>query len=498
MDFDIQVTGGAITNSLASAREASGWASLTSTPPLQLSGTATMAGTEGTFTMILDSRGRFAQRIAGPISVATGFDGERCWVEDIGGERRLQELSDRESTILAGLLMTGQWMAPQAPLKLEPAPDAADGGHSLRFTLVDGELAGTIELDPASQRIRKASYSVGAATHTLAFSGEVRHGGIVFPAKVERSSSTGISTIIHIDHADKAPDFIRSPFEPVLSPPDDVSFDAKAPAALEIKKAPTGHLLVHPTVSGKNLGWFIFDSGAGSNCLDARAAEALGAEKFGQVPAIGIGGHTNASFARPESLTLGPATLDHPLLVVMDLAFLDGPMREKIAGIIGYGLLHRVVAEIDMEGPSVSLHNPATYDAARASWSPLAIDSRAACVQGEFEGHKGWFRLDTGAGSSFVQMHAPAVERFKLLDGRTTLPTANGGVGGAAAAQQGVLRDFTLGGRRTENVPATFATEAKGAFATPYTLGNIGGGLLRPFTLVMDYQHNRIAFVERK
>ena len=63
-------------------------------------------------------------------------------------------------------------------------------------------------------------------------------------------------------------------------------------------------------------------------------------------------------------------------------------------------------------------------------------------------------------------------------------------------ARQGVLKWFEVGGHRSEDVPATFATQAKGAFATPYTLGNIGGGLL-PFKLVMDDQHERIAYVGR-
>jgi hypothetical protein len=184
-------------------------------------------------------------------------------------------------------------------------------------------------------------------------------------------------------------------------------------------------------------------------------------------------------------------------MVVMDFAFLDAHMGERIAGLIGYGLLHRVVAEIDMQTPAIALHDPATYDGSKTAWSKLAIDGRIACVEGEFEGHQGWFHFDTGAGSSTVQLHAPAVERLKLLEGRETKPTVQGGVGGMIAAQQGTLKYFEVGGHRSENVAATFVTQAKGAFATPYTLGNIGGGLVKPFKLVMDYQHNRIAFVAR-
>jgi hypothetical protein len=201
---------------------------------------------------------------------------------------------------------------------------------------------------------------------------------------------------------------------------------------------------------------------------------------------------------RPDTLTLGRATIDKPAMIVMNFAFLDMPMGEQIAGIIGYGMIHRTVAEIDMEAPAISLYDPAAYDSSKVTWSRLAIDSRVACVEAEFEGHKGWFHLDTGAGASTVQLHAPAVERLKLLEHRTTIPSASSGVGGFTPVREGYLDWFEIGGHRMEKVPATFALKAKGAFATPYTLGNVGGGLVKPFKLVMDYQHERIAFVPRE
>ncbi len=482
---------------LAGVRQASGWSRLSShAQGVQLTGKSSLAGTDATFLLILDSFGRYAQHIQGPISMSGGFDGERAWVEDIGGERRILELGDRESAVLAGLILTGRWMAPESPLAYTLRAPTEDA-DVLDFQLTGGELKGTVEIDKATHLARKWSYTVGATTQTYTFGGVTEFDGIKFPASVDRESSNGMSLKITIDKAADAPTFIRSPYEPVVGPPTDVRFDPAVAAAIEVKKAPTGHLLVHPLVGGKDLGWFIFDSGAGSNCLDKRAAEELGSEQFGKIPAMGVGGAKMSSLTRPETLALGRATIEKPLMVVMDFAFLDLPMGEKIAGIIGYGMLHRTVAEIDMEAPSISLYDPAAYDSSKVKWSKLAIDGRVACVEGEFEGHKGWFHLDTGAGASTVQLHAPAVERLKLLEGRTTVPTAQGGVGGMSMARQGVLKWFEVGGHRTEDVPATFATQAKGAFATPYTLGNIGGGLL-PFKLVMDYQGGRIAFVERE
>jgi predicted aspartyl protease len=478
-------------------RQATGWSRLGLHPQgVQLSGDATMAGTKARFVLLFNESGSFAQHIQGPIPMSTGFDGQRAWIDDIGGERRLLGFGDREQAIMTGLILTYGWLSPAAPLEFKPA-EGDNAAAAMAFALKGGEIAGTITIDRATWLPRAWSYTVAGREYTFTFSGKLELDGITFPAVIERGGSSGMSMRITLDKAADAPQFIRSPFEPVLSRAGDVTFEAAAPAALEIKKAPTGHVLVHPLVDGKDLGWFIFDTGAGSNCIDRRAAEALGVEQFGEIPAVGVSGITKATLCRPGTLKLGRATMDKPLMVVLDLAFLDTYMGEKIAGIVGYGMLHRTIAEIDMEAPAVSLYDPAAYDGSKLAWTTLAIDDRVACVEAEFEGHKGWFHLDTGAGSSNVQIHAPAVTRLKLLEGRDTAPSTQGGVGGMSAARQGKLEWFQLGGRRTQNVSATFAIESKGAFATPYTLGNIGGGLVRPFTLVMDYQGGRIAFVER-
>ncbi|MFT3880830.1 MAG: retropepsin-like aspartic protease [Gemmatales bacterium] len=175
-------------------------------------------------------------------------------------------------------------------------------------------------------------------------------------------------------------------------------------------------------------------------------------------------------------------------------------MGAKIAGVIGYGVFHRCTVELDMENNTVALFDPKTYDQNRVQnrWQKLYQTARVACVEAEFEGHKGIFKLDTGAAGSTVALHAPTVEKYKLLDGRQTTETLAGGVGGNVSAKSGKLKYFELGGHRTDDIEVTFATTAKGAFNSADTLGNIGGDLLKPFKLVFDYQNKRIAFIKRE
>jgi hypothetical protein len=276
------------------------------------------------------------------------------------------------------------------------------------------------------------------------------------------------------------------------------TFDAKAPAALEVKRSKTGQLLVKPTVNGKDAGWFIFDTGAGICVVSTPHVEALGLKKAGAIGAVGVGGQAETPLYRAASVVLGPMTMaDHPVIVT-DLSFLKQHLGEEIAGVIGYGVLARSVAEIDLKDATISLFDPATYELRKgAAWRPLNIANRTATVHATFDGGEGDFGLDTGA-NGFVTFHEPITREKKLLEGRETREAKLGGVGGFVRAKKAELAWFEVGGVRVEKVDATFALEAKGTFANAAKAGNIGTAMLEPFVLVFDYPKERISFVKRE
>jgi hypothetical protein len=205
------------------------------------------------------------------------------------------------------------------------------------------------------------------------------------------------------------------------------------------------------------------------------------------------------AFCQPETIQLGRATFERPMAIGLDLGFLDAPMGVHIAGVLGYGVFHRCIVEVDMRESQIALYDPDHFDDSKLKdrWQKLYQTARVACVEAEFEGHKGIFKLDTGAANSTVAIHAPIVEKFKLLENREVKDSMTGGVGGMLKAKSGNVKYFELGGHRTVNVEVVFATANQGAFNTSETMGNIGGELLKPFRLVFDYQGKRIAFVKR-
>lgn len=271
-------------------------------------------------------------------------------------------------------------------------------------------------------------------------------------------------------------------------------FDSAGAANIEVLRAKTGHLLVRPIVNGKQVGWFIFDTAAGICVISTPHAEAFGLDDAGEIQAEGVGGSKAAGLKRAKTFALGPVTLrNHPIMIT-DLSFLKQHLGEEIIGVVGFGVFSKCVAEIDVSTPRIAIHDPATYKLAKGEWTALDLSKRVPAVKARFEDHDGSYRIDTGK-NGYVTFHQPAVEKWDLLKNRELTDAKLGGVGGFVAAKQGKIAWFELGGVRTENVSATFATEAKGNFAETDMAGTIGGDMLRPFVVVFDYTHERVAFV---
>jgi len=255
---------------------------------------------------------------------------------------------------------------------------------------------------------------------------------------------------------------------------------------------------VEPLIEDDHLGSFIFDTGAGISVIDAKAADELGLETLGSTIAEGVAGVSTSHFRRGERFQLGPVVIEDPIYGDIDLSFLQSASGRKVIGIVGYDLLARCVAEIEPSTAKVALYDPATYTLAEGSWQDLVLHEGNPCARGRYEGDReGLFRLDTGA-TDTVTFHAPAVRTYRLLEGRKVVESSSSGVGGSAPSPQGVLEWFELGGHRFEKPKVEFSQAESGAFTNIYLDGNVGQAFLKPFRLVLDYQGDRIAFVERE
>lgn len=483
---------------VAAARRALGWDTLAASKhAVRVEGSARFLGTDAVQTLLFDGTGRFVETFDGPLPQSDGLDGSTAWVRDWSDTPRVLVLGDLASAQLSALFLTGSWTVSEELLRFELAPAHGEEELTLAFTHADGVQTGTIQLDPRTHRARSVSFGSDSTPTTWTFADYEEHDGFAFPRRIELTQS-GITQALDTRTVTRLAEVEDGVFAPRLAPPRDARFDPERPAGLEVKRARTGHLLVHPSVDGQDLGWFIFDSGAGTNCISNGVAESLAEGPFGEIGARGIGGTVPASFWRAEELRLGPLVLEAPIFLGLDLAFLEPHFGVPVGGILGFELLSRCVVELDMDAAAISLHDPRSYALPEPGrWEEVLVYGRHPCVRASFEGREGLFKLDTGAANDTVTLHYQVVRDLDLTAGRETSAGTAGGVGGSVGTRIGELASFRLGGHEFSAIQAGFTLEDKGAFSDDYVWGNVGGKLLEPFRLVFDYPGGRVGFVPR-
>lgn len=479
------------------AREALGWDRvLASGATLRIEGRAELLGTRARQTMVLDAAGRFVETIEGELPQASGFDGTTAWMRDWNDTPRELALGDRSQVLLGALFLSGRWTAAGDELRFELAPSASEDEVVLAFRHADGIQHGTIALDARTWRARSASYGPDGQATEWRFADHREHEPLTLPGSIEVELE-GMTQRLEVLAVARVEDVDDDVFAPRLQAPGDARFDAGLGAALEVRRARSGHLLVHPRIDGRDVGWFLLDTGAGTSCIARSAAQGL-VGPVGELVLRGIGGTVPARFWRARELCLGPLVVDEPLFLELDLGFLEPSLGVRVGGVLGFELFARSVVEIDLQEPAVALFDPAAYQPpAGARWQEVLLHGRQPCVRARVEGHEGVFRIDTGVPRDTLTLHYEAVRELRLLEGRATRAGRAGGVGGSVATRTGELASFELGGRAFESLAASFVVEDRGSFSDDYLWGNVGGELLGSFRLVLDHPGRRIGFLDR-
>lgn len=457
-------------------------------------GTARVSGLDSKLTLLFTPDGRFRNDIDGPLGSVTGFDGKAGWELDWSGMPRPLELEDLELAQLEGWVNSGRWLADDGPFAV--SVDAAKTDEKqvvFSLSLKGGLAAATVFIERATWLPKTMTRRGVGGEEVVEFADYREALDFRFPHRITRSLG-GVTNVYEIRTVTAAPGSSLARYRPVTARPADTRWDPATPARLEVRRVPSGHMLVHPLVNGQDVGWFILDSGAGTMVIDQKVADRLGMTAVGEIVAVGVAGTTKTHFRMGGPLRLGPLTLTRTRYLGLDLDFITKAFGLPIGGIIGREFFARAAVEIDISGGAVSLHDPARYRLEDARWQELFFSGRNPAVRARFEGDReGLFKLDTGSNQT-VSIHAPAVERLGLLAGRETRESRSGGVGGSRASRQGKLAWFELAGHRFESPEVEFAGAGEGAFSDIYATGNIGAGFLKAFRIVFDYSNKRVAF----
>jgi len=473
------------------ARERIGAPAFVNARGFQLSGSLEARGLSSPFTMWVAADGRYELLVEGRLPSFEGFDGTRAFRHDVGMGERTLVLGDRDEQLAQAWFVSPYWLLAQDRIEL-------GGTGELEVTLSGGPMRGTIAFDEQSGLPNTLSWGAGESGGVLTWTGWKESAGVRFPTAWEQRGARG-----------QVERYVVERVEPRAEPaarkqlPAALALDARIVGdggPIEVEQAPTGHLLVNPTIAGRDIGWFIFDSGASVNVLSTPVAVREGHSGFGSERVGGVGGTVDAQFVQPGELVLGPLHSPNALFLTMDLAFLEVFLGREIVGVLGCPLLLAGTYELDMLPPRLAVHAPGKEPkfADPTPWQELVVYRAHSCVYASFEGgRRGLFTLDTGKGQGGVVFSSAAVSKLGLLEGRKVSDARVGGVGGFVSTKAGTIEWLELGGKRFEGVDAMFPDAVQGHVGDLYLTGTLSTKLLEPFTTLFDYTGKRIAFVPR-
>jgi len=273
------------------------------------------------------------------------------------------------------------------------------------------------------------------------------------------------------------------------------------PAVIPVELS-NGHVFVKVCIGEHELD-FILDTGAGNTFLDLTVARRLGF-KLGSTFTVGGAGAGRVEGARVEgaSVAIAGTSLTQTVPSAIDLSRLPSREGHRMDGILGYDFIARNVVAIDYARRELRVYDPRTfrYDG-RGTSVPISLvqnhpNIRAEVRLADGDTVRGQFIVDVGA-SSILSLTKPFVDEFHLRDrvGPTIRRTGGGGIGGPTTSDYGRVVALGISGIEIAKPIVQLYGDSAGVFSErgPW-IGNIGAGILRRFTLILDYAAKRIIF----
>ena len=262
------------------------------------------------------------------------------------------------------------------------------------------------------------------------------------------------------------------------------------------------HAYVKICIAGRELD-FILDTGAGNTAIDLNTARLLDLSLDHSLAVGGAGaGTVSGARVRGASVTLAGTSITQPVALAIDLARLPPREGHRMDGILGDDFIERYVVAIDYVRHELRLYDRDSfrYDGPGVSM-PLTLVNRfphidAAVKLADGETVTGRFVIDVGS-SAALSLTKPFVDEHRLRErvGPTVRRSSSGGIGGMTTTEFGRLPSLSIGNADLSRPIVQLYGDSAGVFSRRGSwVGNIGGQILRRFTVLLDYKGKRMIF----
>jgi hypothetical protein len=491
---------------LARFKAASGGAAWDQTHSLHDRGTLSLGGLSGEYhaTRDLLTGCSFSRHKMGSMDGAGGCDGHVAWQRGPGGEVAVLDAPEakRRARSQAWLDARAYWYPERIPAVYRSIDTRALDGLAYEVVQVIPEHGDPIAMWFAADtsllhRIVRPRGADLLATTVLGDYRDVEGMQLPFRSVTDRADSTGRidprqRVEIVLDRVIPNVAVTASDFSPPAMAPvariDDASGTTRVPFDLV-----NNHIYVDGVVDGKPAR-FMVDTG-GVNLLTLAAANRLGLSSEGRLASSGPGEQRpDVAMTRARRVRVGMATLDNPVFYIIDLG--DLPKAEGVAfdGLIGYEMFRRFGVQIDYADRELLLAEPEQFvPPTDAEEFAIEFDSLTPIIAGTLDDIPARFTVDTGSRASLT-LYAPFVRTHYLVAKyKAGSDSVLGwGVGGAArmhAVRFGTLR---LGRLDITGIAGDLFTGSTGALTNSQQSGNLGGGVLKRFTVAFNYAARRM------
>ncbi|HEL4110111.1 TPA: aspartyl protease family protein [Stenotrophomonas maltophilia] len=504
----VQAAVGDAAGVLARARAASGGEPWLSVQRLQAEGEQSVGGLQGRWQLNQDLRaGRYAEQAQlGAFTIAQGFDGQLSWRRDYGGEVGLLDgtVPRRTARTQAWLATRAYWSSAYPASRFAgPRTEAYDGQrYDVLSTTPEG--ADPIELwfDTRSGQLGRVIIA-SARTPTATVLEDYRAvEGLLLPHRIitdtldaQGRADPRLRSDVQVQRYQVDGPVADNVYAPPVMAHDSYIEDASGTTRIPFDLV-NNHVYIEAEVDGQPAR-FLVDTGA-INLLTPTAAKRLGLTTAGRLSVHGAGDNaSDLGLAQARHLRIGGAHLADPVFHIIDLGQQINSMGVPHDGFIGYETFLRFVTTFDYGARVLSFTRPGHYQPpANAVVLPFEQDDRAPVLNGELDGIPLRLWLDTGSRNS-LSLSSPFVRTHHLLEKyhaseEAVLGWGLGGPGRARPARLGVLR---MGDIKVTGLVGDLSSTDKGALALADYGAILGGGVLRRFSMGIDYDTKRLYLV---
>lgn len=488
---------------LARARAASGGAAWDAVKGLRIHAKVQMGGMSGNAETVQDARtGRYVSRFElGPARGAEGFDGAQAWSQDDSGQVRVEEGGDAREGAANEAYRTAMayWYPERWPAAVESAGDRAEGARSFHIVRITprGGRPFEIWIDAATSLPDRTVEKAAMETQTVLLSDYREVHGVKLPfATRQTNGEVRYDQLVTVDNVEVNPALPDGAFATPPPPAADFTLAGGATSTTVPFELINNHIYVPIRLNGHGPYRLLCDTG-GMNVVTPELARELGLKSEGALQGRGVGEKTeDFALSRLDAVQIGDATIKSQLAVVLPLTPFSDVEGIPSLGLVGYEVFKRFVVTIDYEHGRLTLTQPSAFTYRGAGTVvPFTFNEHIPQVEGSIDGVPGRFDIDTGSRAS-VDLLGPFVEKNSLAAHfKKSIETVTGwGVGGPARGVVGRGTSLRLGGVEIVNPVVMLSTQKKGAFSDPYVAGNVGGGILKRFTVTFDYARKQIIF----